>query len=179
MTTKKLEQDLLEIQERLAARRAELEPMARRLAAIPGELVDAATDSDRAELHAEYSELEQERALLLLEVRELEKRERLARLAVLQDQEQRAKAALDVASEKARAAKDAAQEAATALLRLQNGGYPPEIAGDRDKCALHKAELQGKERHAWAVSANAGRAAKLAGRIWEQAKTALEQAEAA
>ena len=171
-----LEQEHQAIEQRLRARRADLEQTARALAAIPARLVDAPTEGDRLAQFAEHGQLEQERVLLLLEVGELERREHLALVSILEDQEQRARAARDLAGEKAREAKEAAQEAASALLRLSNAGYPPEIDGDRDKCTLYRAELQGKERKAWAVSANAGRAARLAGDAWQAAQQALEQA---
>lgn len=171
----RLQHDYDTIRERLQARRESLEPIARRLEAIPGDLVDTGDEDDRAALLEELDLLEQRRRVALIEIRELERRAQGALLAIYEDRADRAKAALDKAQEKSRALYAAACEINEELRSAINGHIPEEIRGDQAAIDLYKAELQGKSKKAWALSHNAKRDLNRARGMCKAAKGELER----
>jgi len=168
--TDQLELEHATLEQRLAGRRKELEPLAARLAAIPSEMVDAPTEDDRLAGFAEYGQLEQERTLLLLEIRELEKRERAARVAILQEQERQAHEVLNAAHKVASKARHATEAALLAIRVAQNGTIPE----GKDR-VLFLGDLRAAVEKAKAQGTIAQRTEQQARSRWEHAKNALDR----
>jgi len=172
--TQHLEVTYEECTQRLQARRADLEPIAKRLAVLPGELVDASTKA-RADLIEELQRLEQERRVLLIEIGELQRRERDAYIAIFEAQEAEAREAYQQANARRVELHRAANALSETLRSALNHGIPEEIKGDQNAIDLYLADLKAKHTRAWALSGNASRDAREAGAALEAAQKRLQE----
>jgi hypothetical protein len=174
----KLERQHAALVERIAARRAELEPIARRLDAIPAEMIDAEDDQDLVALLAEYEQLKWASKVLLLELGELERRGRLGFVAICEAAMAAAERAYEKAQETARDHYRTAQALSKDMQSAQNGNVPEDLHGDRAAIDLYLVDLAGQKARAWAVSSAAGRERDRQSALPQRAQAELAQVQA-
>jgi len=175
-TIETLEQEHAELLQRIAGRRAELETVAKRLAALPSQMVDAPDTAERDALFAEHLELQETRHRLLLELDELGRRAELASLAILEATEQQARQELEQAQAESTRLRLKADELTRECQRAMNGtALPDSLKGDQNAIDLHRAKLAGAKAKAWALSTAGRRAVERAAARWKIAQNELEQ----
>jgi hypothetical protein len=152
-----------------------LEPIARRLDALPGELVDAG-DGARQALIDEMEGLEGRRRVLLVEIGELRKREHVAYMAIFEAREAEAQRVFEEAGATKLARYAEAKAVSAQLLRALNGSIPDELEGDRDGARLYIVDLRAEDARAWAISGNAAQDERRARAAWKRARAATAEA---